>query len=135
MTDEPQASSETTIPAIPPAEARAAEQVGGAASSLAWKENELLSENLSPDELAQQARHAEHGRSQRFKNHFEWMAIGALWLSALAIALVGGVWILHMILPAKYRWLTIEDISHLQSIATAGLLVGVIGNHFKKRLS
>jgi hypothetical protein len=125
----------SVIPAIPETEARAAEQVGGAASSLAWKENELLSENLSPDELAKQAQRAEHGRSQRFKNHFELMAIGALWLSAGAIAIIGAIWIAHMIFPAKWRWLTTEDISHLQSIATAGLLVGVIGNHFKKRLS
>ncbi len=47
---------------------------------------------------------------------------------------VGAVWLWHMGAPEKWRWLKSDDVSHLQSIMTAGLLVGVIGNHFKKRM-
>jgi hypothetical protein len=39
-----------------------------------------------------------------------------------------------MVLRPGDRWLSAEDLSHIQSIVTAGLLVGVVGNHFKKRL-
>lgn len=62
------------------------------------------------------------------------IAICALWMAASAIAGVGGVWLWHMAAPPCWRWLSGEDVSHLQSIMTAGLLVGVIGNHFKKRM-
>lgn len=65
---------------------------------------------------------------------FENLAIVALWLSAVVIAACGLIWLAHMVLPEKWRWLAKDDVSHLQSIVTAGLLVGVIGNHFKKRL-
>ena len=120
------------IPGLPPTEQAA---VGDAASNeQALREYEQLSRNATPEQLEREAQQAEHDRNQRFRTHFENIAICALWAAAVAITLVSGVWLWHMSAPPKWRWLTGEDVSHLQSIMTAGLLVGVIGNHFKKRL-
>ncbi|NIJ34301.1 hypothetical protein [Sphingomonas oligoaromativorans] len=94
-----------------------------------------FSSGKSRDELAEEAFRGEHRRNEKFRNHFEVMAICALWLTAIAVTGIGSVWLLHMVLPANRRWLSSEDLSHIQSIVTAGLLVGVIGNHFKKRLN
>ena len=89
---------------------------------------------MSAEEIQKDAEVREHGRNQRFREQFEWLAIASLWVSAVAILLVGGVWFWHLLLPERWRWLKPDDVSHLQSIVTAGLLVGVIGNHFRKRL-
>lgn len=120
------------IPGLPPTEQAASSD--SASNEQAFAELEQLSRNASPEELQRDAERREHTRNQRFRQHFEDIAICALWLAALAITLVGGVWLWHMAAPLKLRWLSSEDVSHLQSIMTAGLLVGVIGNHFKKRL-
>ncbi|MGN6124803.1 MAG: hypothetical protein ACTHOJ_17805 [Sphingomonas oligoaromativorans] len=114
-------------PASPPADPRPLDA--------AQQEAADFSSGKSRDELAEEAFRGEHRRNEKFRNHFEVMAICALWITAFAVTGIGSVWLLHMVLPAKYRWLSSEDLSHIQSIVTAGLLVGVIGNHFKKRLN
>jgi hypothetical protein len=126
--------SREEIPGLPDFEAAAA-LAEPVTNDPAQAEAAQLSEGLTKDELEKRAEVAEHGRTERFRDHFERLAIFALWVSAIAIALVGSVWLLHMVLPCRYRWLSTEDLSHIQSIVTTGLLVGVIGNHFRKRLS
>lgn len=120
------------IPGLPSVEQAASSEV--ASVEQAWAEAEFLSRNVSPEELQRDADQREHHRNQRFRHHFELIAICALWVAALAVTGVGGIWLWHMAAPTSFRWLNGEDVSHLQSIMTAGLLVGVIGNHFKKRI-
>lgn len=129
----PSGGTAPQIPGVPPTEQAASKD--SASNEQAFAEYEQLSRNASPEELQRDADRREHSRNQRFRHHFELIAICALWLAAGAIVVVGGIWIWHMIAPLPRRWLTSEDVSHLQSIMTAGLLVGVIGNHFRKRLS
>ena len=121
---------------LPPVEAElAAASVDSLDGDRARAEEAALVAGFTRKQMADRAYRAEHDRSERFRNHFERLAIVALWSMAIAILLIAAVWLLHMILPAERRWLTTEDLSHIQSIVTAGLLVGVIGNHFKKRLT
>lgn len=129
---EPSGVSTPQIPGLPPTERAASSNSASVKKALA--EEESLSQNATPEELQKDADRREHHRNQRFRHHFELIAIGALYVAALAIAGVGGVWLWHMAAPGCWRWLSGEDVSHLQSIMTAGLLVGVIGNHFKKRM-
>lgn len=121
------------IPGIPRAEQLALND--SASVERAWAEAELLSRNATPEELQSDADRREHDRNQRFRHHFELIAICALWAAATAVTGVGAVWLWHMGAPLSWRWLSGEDVSHLQSIMTAGLLVGVVGNHFKKRMT
>jgi cation transport ATPase len=125
-------ASTPQIPGIPLTEQAASSDSASVEQAIA--EEEFLSRNSAPEELKKDAERQEHHRNQRFRHHFEHIAVCTLWLAAIAIASVGAIWLWHMIAPSNLRWLTGEDVSHLQSIVTAGLLVGVIGNHFKKRL-
>lgn len=123
------------IPGLPETEALAAGDTTASPDvAKAFLEAASLSAGKSPDQLASDAAFKEHDRNQRFRDHFEMLAIFALWASAFAICGIGAVWAWHLVAAPRLRWLSTEDISHLQSIVTAGLLVGVIGNHFKKRL-
>lgn len=125
---------ELLVPRLSPEEIKAAATTDPAATSLAFQELATLSSGRSPEELEADEREREFSRNQKFKDHFERIAIVALWVFAAAILAVGSIWLWHLLMPPKCRWLTTEDVSHLQSIATAGLLVGLVSNHFKKRL-
>lgn len=129
----PEDSARPTIPPLSPSEVEAAnaDVVG---PDDAQREAATLSRGKSRKELEEDAFRAEFGRSERFRNQFENLAIFALWGASVSVAVTSFIWLAHMIMPASWRWLTGEDLSHIQSIVTAGLLVGVIGNHFKKRL-
>lgn len=118
------------IPGIPEAEALVASRVEAQAQA----EDESFSQGLTPEELERDAARREHGRNQRFRSNFENLAIVAMWILAIFVLAVGAVWLWHLVAPSSRRWLSVEDVSHLQSVVTAGLLVGVVGNHFKKRL-
>jgi len=122
------------IPSLPQSEENAALGVPASLIDPAQQEAASLSSGLSRKQLEERAEIAEHGRSERFRNHFENLAIVTLWIAALSVIGLAIVWFWHLIMPSSYRWLNTEDISHIQSIVTAGLLVGVIGKHFKKRL-
>lgn len=122
-----------TIPGVPESE-RLASSGPAQATDFAQLEIESLTQGLSEDELRRRATHSEHNRSERFRDQFETLAIIGLWAVSLAVAAMGVVWIAHLILPLRWRWLSSEDLTHIQSIVTAGLLVGIVGSHFRKRL-
>lgn len=122
-----------TIPGVPESE-RLASSGPVQSTDFAQLEIESLTQGLSEDELRRRATNNEHNRSERFRDQFETLTIIALWAAALAIAAIGIVWIAHLLLPERRRWLSAEDLTHIQSIVTAGLLVGIVGSHFRKRL-
>jgi hypothetical protein len=129
----PKEQSLLQIPKLPQSEIEAAKGESSLKDA-AQQEAATLASGLSRSQLEDNAAVADHHRSERFRNNFENLAIFALWVLSISVAAIGAIWLLHMVLPAKFRWLSTEDLSHIQSIVTAGLLVGVIGNHFKKRL-
>lgn len=120
------------IPGLPEVESVAAISQ---ATDQAFAEEQSLTSFRTPEELANIAANDEHDRDRRFKDAFELIAICSLNLGYLAIATLSLVWALHLVLPKDGRWLSAEDLTHLQTLLTAGVLVGVVGNHFKKRLS
>ena len=77
---------------------------------------------------------AEDGRTERFRQHFECIAIGAVWIAALALLIMSGIWLWHLMAPQRMRWLEDKDLWTMQTILTAGALLTVVSGHFKKRL-
>lgn len=120
------------IPGIPESERDAIQDVNGQSDALA--ENIQLTSGRSIDDLAQEARSNEHGRNEKFRDHFEKIAIASLYVLFGYLFFAGTVWLLHIILSPKCRWLSPEEVAHLQSILSAGIVIGVVGNHYKKRL-
>lgn len=89
---------------------------------------------MTDEQLARRAAHLEDDRQQRFRDAFEVIAICALYLTYFTLSVMALTWAVHLILPRELRWLEAEDLTHIQTLLTAGVLVGVAGNHFKKRL-
>jgi hypothetical protein len=93
-----------------------------------------LSSGKSATELAHEANENEHNRSEKFKEHFERLAIITLWSLAVAMFAIGVVWLYHLVMPDTWHWLTEPELDTLKGLLTGGLIVGVLTNHFRKRL-
>lgn len=126
--------AQATIPRIPPLSVEEQAAAITADNSQAVAEEKSLSKNCTPEELADIARNREADREQRFKDAFEHIAIQVLYIGATVIGVLAVIWALHLVLPEDKRWLTSEQLTHLQTLLTAGVLVGVVNGHFKKRM-
>lgn len=85
--------------------------------------------------LARESREAEARRNEAFRDHFEKIAIWALYLIGASIVAAAGIWLYHLLAPECYRWLTKEQVDRIQDVVTGGIIVGIVSGHLKKRLS
>ena len=93
-----------------------------------------LGSGLPSSELRRRAETNEHGRAEKFKDHFEGIAIAALYGIAMVFTVLGLIWFWHLIVPVDWRWLAADDVSRLQNFVTGGIIATIAGGHIKKRL-
>jgi hypothetical protein len=104
------------------------------ADGRAAAEASQLASGKTAEELARATAEREHARGQRFRDHFEWLAIGGMWAFAFVLLTIGGTWLWHLLTPDSWHWLDPEALSRVQNIFTGGVLAGVVADHFRKRL-
>lgn len=120
-----------SIPRLPEEEAAADVSPVGEAD-LGQEEALSLGRGLSKRDLAKEADEAEHDRSERFRDHFERVAICGLYTGAIALLAGAGVWFWHIVTP--WHFLNSDQLAHLQNLVTGGVLVSVGTSYMKKRL-
>lgn len=106
-----------------------------AAVDTGTKEAALLTRGKTEKELKKEAALKEHDRSQKFKDHFERIAIGLLWIAAASLLVIFMSWLWHMVTPSCLHYLDSEQLAKLQYLFTGGIVVGVVSGHLKKRLT
>lgn len=100
----------------------------------AAKEAVQLGSGLADDELARLAAGGEHRRSERFKDHFEHIAVSVLWIGGLALLAMAGTLIFHLLCPNKLRWISEHQQDKLEYLVAGGVVSGVVTAHLKKRI-
>lgn len=100
----------------------------------AIKEAKQLSGGKSAEEIAREAAANEHTRNERFRDHFEKMAIFALWVAFGVLILLILSWVAHILLPAMCHWLTPEQLAKVQNLVTGGVVASLAVGHLKKRI-
>jgi hypothetical protein len=98
---------------------------------MATREAVSLQQGKSREQLRQEA---EDGRTELFRQHFECIAIIAVWVAAISLFVMSVVWLWHLMAPPGLRWLVDRDLWTIQTILTAGALLTIVSGHFKKRL-
>lgn len=116
---------------VPPSEAAAADSTDDRAT----RESEQFASGKTKDQLAREAEVAEAARTEKFRGHFERISLGILYVLAVALVIIGGVWLYHLVMPYCHHWLTDDQLDDLRGILTGGLIVGVLTDHFRKRLN
>lgn len=108
----------------------------------------LLSRKKSLAQLREEAEAEDHRRGEKFKDHFETLAIVAMYIMFMALSIFGIVWVLHIVLPETCkpffylwgtyyclcRWLTPDQTMIVQDIVTGGLIAGLLADHFRRRI-
>lgn len=120
---------------LPPIANELTSDIGIGPSPEAEAETRQLASGKDPSQLKSEADEAEHRRTELFRNHFEWIAIAALYCLSFGFFIIFAVWVYHLIAFPDWPRLEPVAVERLQTILTAGLVVGVLNNHLSKRLS
>lgn len=102
------------------------------ADDLGQAEALSLSRGVPARDLRREADESDHDRNERFKCHFDRIGIIGLYVLSFAIALAAAFWFWHFVTP--WRFLTDEQLTHLQSLLTGGVLVSVGTSYVRRRL-
>lgn len=121
-----------TIPASV-ARAQSAEDTSDDAG-LAAAESSLFATGKSIPELERAARARDHERSENFKDHFEAITVGGLYLMACGVFSFAVAWGWHVLSPENLHWLNGDQLIKIQNIFTGGVLAGMIADQFRRRL-
>lgn len=131
----PDRADGTLFPNIPHLPAVENEAIGAHDSdSVAHLETRSLTSAQSSAALARHAEMNDRNRSEKFKDHFERIALVALYLLAVLTGVLGAIWAWHIIMPSSVRWLGDVDVSRIQHILTGGALLSLLGDQFRRRL-
>lgn len=87
------------------------------------------------DNLEQDREKKEHGRHQKFRDHANIAAIILLWLIMVSTLLGVLVFVLHMIFPPNWHWLSQEGLDKLQTLLGAALLSSAMTGYVNKRMA
>lgn len=115
----------------PPKEAAGPAPVGE--KDDATLEAQQLNRGLTARDLAKEAQEADHDRSEKFKDHFETMALVTVWGLFAVFIVFGAVWAIHMVWPC-IGWLTKPELDAIQSLLTGGIIAGLVADHVRRRM-
>lgn len=106
---------------------------GAEADDTARREQVGVAAGLTERELEEAARRGEARRKERFRNVFEVLILLGTGAVGLGLLLVGVVYVLHLLLPEGWHWLTEEQQGELLNVLTGGL-AGLAAAQIRKRL-
>lgn len=101
----------------------------------ATAEAKQLSQGKSEEQLRDDAKAAEAERTEKFRDHFERLAIISLYVVWIAIAIIGVLWVYHTVAPPNWWRLPDDQVRNLQAIVTGGVIAGTASGHLKRRLA
>ncbi|CAI9119544.1 hypothetical protein [Brytella acorum] len=97
-------------------------------------ETGALSTGKSAAQLKKEARASRHNRNEKLRATFDKLLICGIWFSAGTFTTTTTVWVLNLILPDSWRWLTTEEMSKLQWFVTAGIVASTALPRLKRAL-
>lgn len=133
MSDVEPPNSNRQLPPLTPEEA-AVVNAPASEDRRSAAEAQQFATGLPLDQLKKKAEENEASRTEKFRDHFEGLAICTLYLVWLVLIAIGAAWVYHLLAPPHWPRLPDEQVRQLQSVVTGGVLAGIAGGHFKKRI-
>lgn len=134
VTPLPQSAPEEPRKRIPGLPATEGEALKRPADDRAVKEAQQLSSGRTLEQLEEDSKRAEIGRTEAFRTLFDDIMKTGIKLAFGFACYFGFVWVYHLSMPTAWHWLTTEQINHIQTIFTGGVIASFLVEHFRKRL-
>lgn len=99
----------------------------------AYGEYALFAEAASEGDWKKDAAKQEHHRTQRFRDHFDRMVVGTMWVIVVGFWLLAIIWGINLI-AGSHAWLDKDQMYNLQGLLTGGLLLGLLTKHIERRV-
>jgi hypothetical protein len=122
------------IPGLPSVEQADAEGPPIDCIDKGTREAAIFASGAPEEDIKKKALTAEAERTEKFRDHYEKVAICALWIVSALFLVVVLIWFYHIVMPDGWQWLPPDHIARLQSLMTGGVLASLAGTHMKKRL-
>ena len=87
-------------------------------------------ENLDSD-----GKKKEHGRHQRFQEHANNVVVGLLWTVAVFTLIGMSVYVWHLIMPERARWLSDGSLDSIRTLLTGVLFSSAMSGYVNKRMT
>ncbi|WP_281300582.1 MULTISPECIES: hypothetical protein [unclassified Iodidimonas] len=97
-------------------------------------EAETLSQGLDEKEIKRRAAENEHHRNEKFRDHFEYVAILVLWVFTIIIIGMVLTWAYHTLFSCRWHWLSTSQLEVIKSLSIGGIIASLGVGHIKKRL-
>lgn len=98
------------------------------------QEAQLLTRGWTAAQIEKRALVNESHRNEKFRDHFERIAITSLWIAAFIMLSVVFTWFWHLLTPESWHWMKPDAVAKLQSFVTGGIIATIGLGHLKKRL-
>lgn len=90
----------------------------------------LGGDHTAQDEL--RAKFHDGKRKERVKNVMNWVFIGFIIVASMIAVSVIAIRLIHLVLPAKQQWLTVDQIQGIDKLFFSGAIGGFLVNYFKR---
>lgn len=94
-----------------------------------------VKQNIYERDLDNEAKENDHDRKEKFRGNFELAMIYMMWSAVVGFLFLAAVWLANLTLPPCFRWLSEREIFGIQGILTGGLIIGLVSDHIKRRMS
>lgn len=81
---------------------------------------------IESDAYEQDGRKQDHRRQQGIKNIVFYASAGLVWFGLFLLIATVSVWAWHLVVPPCLRWLSKEELDHIQSLLFSGALSAAI---------
>lgn len=97
------------------------------------EEYALFADAASEDDWKKDAAKREHVRTQSFRDHFDKMVVGTMWVIVFGFWFLAIIWAINLTF-GPYAWLDKDQLHNLQGLLTGGLLLGLLTKHIERRV-
>lgn len=88
--------------------------------------------SYAENSLDKEAKKNQHYRREKLRNHMGWAAIVFFWVLAIAVIMIGGCYLYHLLTPLKYHFLDESQVKTIQAMLFSGILVKVWPEYVKQ---
>lgn len=79
--------------------------------------------------------HGDHKRGELIRNNFSWAIVGLVWIFGFLIIAMICSYIIHLILPEQYQYLSLDQVKRIESFLLSGSIGAFLMGYVKKAVA